>query len=134
MLSAAEPQALDYLSSLYISLGPIGDLRHLKLHTPTGAQIQLLLPLVSREQFDKRIHGKHPKQGAELSPGILYIDAAELDEQIPPTLIENVKSARAVILDARGYVGATALGLLARFTLDPVRSPLMRIPIVSIHP
>jgi hypothetical protein len=134
MLSAATPQALDYLSSLYISLGPIGDLRHLKLHTPTGAQIQLLLPLVSREQFDKRIHGKHPKQGAELSPGILYIDAAELDEQIPPTLIENVKSARAVILDARGYVGATALGLLARFTLDPVRSPLMRIPIVSIHP
>lgn len=133
VISAATPQALDYLSSLYISLGPIGKLRLVRVRTPIGVEVQRLLPLVSREQYDKRIHGRRPSQGSELSPGIYYVSVADLEPAMLPKLIQSLSSARVVIFDARGYVPNAAFELLSHFVARPIHSPDFRIPVASIH-
>jgi hypothetical protein len=130
-ISAATPRFRDYLTSLYISLGAIGSLRHVAYRRPDGTTLATLLPLVSRQIFDKDVQRRRPQSGTEIAPSIIYISPEELGGGAAPTLVQSLQSARAVILDLRGYFSDDVFNLLSHFISHPIPSPEFRAPIVS---
>lgn len=130
--SGATPQAHDYLSSLYMTLGPVGVLRNVNLRPPGNSEISIVLPSVSREMFDQDIHNDRPPSGKEIASGIFYLDMMQLNPSMMPDLLQSITTARALILDIRGYVTDEAYELLAHFILRPVDSPVFWIPEVTI--
>jgi hypothetical protein len=128
----ATPQAHDYLSSLYMTIGPIGALRNVSFRSPAGSEIHMLLPNVSRMTFDDEIHGERPPSGREIAPSILYMDMAQLNQRSLPSLVQAINSASTLILDVRGYVTDEGYELLAHFISHPVASPIFRIPEVFV--
>jgi hypothetical protein len=132
IISAATMQFREYLASLYLSVGAIGTFRHLGLRPPGQSLIDIVIPLVSREQFDREIRIHHPATGTQVTTSIFYVDAMKLDRTSLSPLIHTLRAARAVILDLRGYIKNEAFEFLAHFISSPIPSPLFRTPVVSV--
>jgi hypothetical protein len=134
LVSAATENFRDYLASLYISVGPIGRFKHVRTRSPNGAEVESLLPLVSRQVFDKDIHVFHPRSGSEIAPAVFYIDPMSLTPATIPTLIPSLQIAKVVILDMRGYVQDGIYDLLAHFVSRSISSPHLQAFSVAIQP
>ena len=132
-VSAATVAFRDYLASLYLTVGRIGSLRHVRLRTPKGEDLDLVLPLVSRDVFFDDIREIRPKSGSEIKPSVFYVDAATLDRAKVLPLISSLRRARTVILDMRGAFDNGVFEFLAHFIEHEVRSPGLEIPIVSVQ-
>lgn len=132
IVAGATLQANDYLSSLYMTIGPIGALRNVNFRTPSGSEIRLLLPNISRVTFDEDIHNERPLSGREIAPGILYMDMAQLNQRSLTRLLQSISSANTLILDMRGYVTDEGYELLAHFISRPISSPIFWIPEVFV--
>lgn len=134
LVSAATPQFQDYLATLYTSIGPIGALRHVRIRSPSGGDVDAVLPLISREKFDPDIHLRHPESGSQIAPSVFYVDASALESSGVPKLIHALGAARAVILDGRGHVRSATFEFLAHFISRAVKTPQFRAPVVTVRP
>jgi C-terminal processing protease CtpA/Prc len=92
-----------------------------------------VIPLVSRQQFDRLIHAKRPNQGTEVAPGVFYVDIGGLTRPALPALLTTLQPAQAIILEMRGYTVDAAYDLLAHFISVPIHSPELRVPILSVN-
>lgn len=132
LVAAATEQFRDYLATLYLLIGRIGSFKHVKLRSPHGDALDVVLPLVSRQQFDRDIRIHHPKTGAEVAASIFYVDPMTLERASLPALIQSLTKAQAIILDLRGYVKNEVFEFLAHFLSSPVLSPRLHTPVVSL--
>jgi hypothetical protein len=133
-LSASTTQFREYLAALYLSIGRIGAFRSVRFRAPSGAESDVVLPLVSRQQFDEDITIPHPRSGTEIAPSIFYVDPTKLGSTTLPSLITSMIRARAVILDLRGYITDDAFAFLAHFISKTIPSPIFRVPVVAVRP
>lgn len=133
-VSAATTAFRDYLSLVYVGIGKLGSLRHLRVRTLADTETETVLPLVSRESLFDDIREPRPKSGSEIQSSIFYVDPITLDQDTVSSLIPGLKNARAVILDMRGYIKNGVFDFLAHFLKHEVSSPKLEIPIVSVYP
>lgn len=71
-----------------------------------------------------------PAQGAEVAPGIVYIDlTGGIGWDAVEPHIERLANAEGVVFDVRGYPGDAATMLMRHCAQEPLRSAIWRIPI-----
>jgi hypothetical protein len=66
--------------------------------------------------------------GAEVAPGIYYIDLDALAMESWQKFVPKLLAAKAIILDFRGYVTTTAVDFLSHLVGHEISSPIWQIP------
>jgi Peptidase family S41 len=127
-VSAATDGLRDYLAPIRMSVGPPGTFRHVRIRSNDGKEIERVLPLVSRDLYDHSIRDARPKPGAELTPGVYYVDFDELSREAWTALLPQLQRARAIIFDFRGYTTGVGFMALAHITDHELQSPEWQIP------
>jgi hypothetical protein len=127
-VSAATPGLGEYLVPLRMEVGRPGSFRHLRFRNQDGQYVDAVLPLVERELYDHFVREIKPKCGAELAPGVYYIDFDELPLETWVALLPLMKSARVLIFDFRGYVTDTAIEALSYIIDREIDSPIWQFP------
>lgn len=129
-VSAATDGWRDYAAPLYLSMGPIGAMRRLQVRGADGQARELVLPVLSREAIADQVREPRPRTGAELAPGVMYVDLEGLDAATWKGLVERLARARGIVFDMRGYPTAVAWDVVSHLADREVSSPLLDIPVV----
>jgi Peptidase family S41 len=127
-VSAATPGLSGYLAPVRMGMGAAGAFRRLKARGKDGALIERVVPLVPRDLYLHTNREVRPKPGTELAPGVVYVDFDLLPKDVWVGLMPALGGARAIVLDFRGFVNATALEMLSHLTSRAIRSPTWQIP------
>jgi hypothetical protein len=89
-----------------------------------------VFPLVERALYDHVVRDARPAPGAELVPGIYYIDFDALPLESWNQLLPTLANARALIFDYRGYTSNAGFLALAHLTDHELDSPMWQIPVL----
>lgn len=130
-VSAATQGWHDYATPFYLTLGAVGSLRELRVRLPAGTQRVDVIPLVSRDLYDSAIREVRPKTGAEVAPGVFYVDFEGIREETWRAALPSLQQARAIIFDLRGYTTNFGLETLSYVSDHELSSPEWQIPVVG---
>lgn len=130
LVSAATDGLRGHLAARSLGAGAPGAVRQLRLRTADGAYVERELRLVPRERFDHAVCPVRPRPGAELAPGVFYVDFDELAVETWTAMVPTLAGARALIFDFRGYstTGLTAVSHLIDHPVDPLTWQLRVLP------
>lgn len=131
LISAATNGWRAYFTEFNLGIGPPGAFRRVRARTPDGAIVERLLPFVARDLYEASIRDPRPKTGAEVAPGIYYVDFNTLSASAWSALLPTLQRARGLIFDFRGYLASGAFTSLAYLTDQPLLAPRMQIPLVG---
>lgn len=112
----------------WLTLGPTGVFSIVRIKTAGSREVDVLLPHLSREHHDSLVKEPRPAFGAELAPGVHYVDLEALKAERWQALLPALSHARAVILDMRGYPSNAVFSLLGHFVDKELRSPEWQLP------
>jgi hypothetical protein len=129
-VSAATEGLREYMTLLRMGMGSLGAFMALRIRGLDGRVTDHVLPLVSDEFYAPVNREPRPTNGAELIPGVYYLDLGSLQAAAWEKLLPVVERARAIILDFRGYVNATTVEVISHLTDQELRSPIWQMPIV----
>lgn len=130
-VSAATDGWSEYVTPYRMGAGPIGSFHRVTIKDAAGTERSLSLPLVSDTIYDHVARDPRPKSGAELAPGLLYVDFDGLSVDDWAALLPALQNAKGIIFDFRGYSGRTAFTALSNITDMELRSPILQIPVVG---
>ena len=129
-ISPATEGLREYLAPIRMGMGVPGTLRRLRTRGLDGHASEHVLPLVPRDSFAHTNREVRPPNGAELVPGVFYLDLDTLSGESWSKLLPALEHAHAIVLDFRGYVTPEALDLMSHITSKELRSPIWETPIV----
>jgi hypothetical protein len=127
---AATPGLHDYLTPARMVMGPIGELRRLRVRAPDGRVADHVLPLVSDELYGHQNRELRPTNGHELAAGIYYLDLDALPMAVWKQLQPTLEQAKGLVIDLRGYITQASFELLSHLIDHSVSSPTWQTPIV----
>jgi hypothetical protein len=127
-VSAATEGNRAYLASLRMTMGAAGTFRHLHVRISSERLLDYTVPLVVRELYLHANREARPGVGAEVAPGIYYIDLDALAMESWQKFVPKLLAAKAIILDFRGYVTTTAVDFLSHLVGHEISSPIWQIP------
>ncbi len=119
-----------HLAALRLSAGPPGTFRRVRLRTRDGREMERVFPLVERGLYQHEVRDQRPVPGAELVPGIFYVDFDALPLDAWNQLLPSLTQARALIFDFRGYTSTAGFLALAHLTDHELDSPMWQIPVL----
>lgn len=131
LVSAATDGWRAYLTEFNLGLGQLGTFRRLRVRAPDGTISERLLPLVARDLYEGSIRDPRPKTGAEVAPGVYYVDFDTLSASAWTALLPTLQRARGLVFDFRGYLASGAFASLAYLTDQLLLAPRMQIPLVG---
>jgi hypothetical protein len=129
-VSAATEGLRDYLTPARMTMGNPGDLWKLRIRHPDGRENDHLLPLVDDNSYVHANREPRPANGAELSPGIYYVDLDALSSEAWAHLAPALARAQVIILDFRGYVTSATYEVISHITDQELKSPIWQIPLI----
>ena len=71
-----------------------------------------------------------PEKIAEIEPGIWYVDIGRIDDQDFQSALSDLKTARGIVFDLRGYPGGLSTAVIAHLIDEPVTCAQWHVPIV----
>jgi C-terminal processing protease CtpA/Prc len=86
-----------------------------------------------RDLYEGSIRDSRPKTGAEVAPGVYYIDFDTLSASAWSALLSTLQRARGLIFDFRGYLASGAFASLANLSDQTLLAPRMQIPLVGLR-
>jgi hypothetical protein len=92
--------------------------------------MERVFPLVERRLYQHAVRDARPQPGAELLPGIYYVDFGALPLEAWTQLLPSLATARALIFDFRGHTSTAGLLVLAHLTDHELDSPMWQIPVL----
>jgi hypothetical protein len=129
-ISASTEGLRDYLTPARMTMGNPGELWRLRIRHPDGSVNDQLLPLVDDSLYAHTNREPRPVNGAELSPGIYYLDLDELSSDAWVQLASRLARAHVIIFDFRGYVTNTAYDVMSHITDQELKSPIWQVPLI----
>jgi hypothetical protein len=129
-VSAATEGLHEYMTLLRMGMSYLGAFRTLRVRRLDGRVTDHVLPLISDDFYAPVNREPRPTNGAELTPGVFYLDLGTLQAAAWEKLLPVVEHARAIILDFRGYVNGTTVEVISHLANQELRSPIWQIPIV----
>ncbi len=85
--------------------------------------------VVPRTAWDARKHpAPRPAHGAELAPGLRYLDLTTVTEEELAAALPTLVAAEGVVVDMRGYPGTAARSLLRHLAIRPFESARWMVP------
>jgi hypothetical protein len=118
----------DNLIPFIMTRGTADTLSTIRFRTRDGKVQETLLPHVPREPYVSWIREPRPAMGAELAPKVFYVDLEALKPEQWKAIAPSLVSAKAIIMDMRGYPARGAFQSLGYFADRPARSPTWQIP------
>lgn len=128
--SAATSAWAEAVVPFWLDLGPRGTFSTWRIERDGRAR-EVVLPHLPRAVADARVREPRPEVGAELAPGVVYIDLESLQGARWRAALPAMERARAIILDMRGAASNAALSALGHFIDHPIRSPIWHVPILE---
>jgi hypothetical protein len=116
---------------LWLTMGRLGSLSTLRIRASDGKEADVILPRLSRDLYGSLVRDPRPTFGAELAPGIFYIDLEDLSTDRWRAAIPSLLHARAIVLDMRGYPSNMVFTMLGHFIDREAHSPTWQIPILE---
>jgi len=113
-----------------MGMGHLGAFMPLRIRGLDGRFTDHVLPLVSDDLYAPLNREPRPTNGAELTPGVYYLDLGSLQAAAWEKLLPVVEHARAIILDFRGYVNVTTIEVMSHLANHELRSPTWQTPII----
>lgn len=129
--SAATPGWAHYAAAWKLTLGPVGELRRLRVRAIDGSEREHVVPLLPREPYNTVLKEPRPKTGTELAPGIIYVDLEALTKDAWNAASSALERATGIVIDLRGYATSVARDVLARLTEREIACPYWQIPLVG---
>jgi hypothetical protein len=129
-ISPATEGLREYLASIRMGMGVPGTFHRLRTRGPDGHASDHVLPLVSRAFFAHENREARPANGAELTPGVFYLDLDTFSGEAWSRLLPTLQHAHAIVLDFRGYVTPATLDLMSHIAGRELHSPIWETPIV----
>jgi hypothetical protein len=129
-ISAATEGLRDYLTPARMTMGNPGELWKLRIRHLDGRVNDHLLPLVDDGLYGHANREPRPANGAELSPGIYYLDLDALSSDVWAQLAPRLDRAQVIIFDFRGYVTSAAYDVFSHITDQELKSPIWQIPLI----
>jgi len=114
----------------FLTFGRLGTSATLRIRT-ADQEVDVSLPRVSRELNDSLVREPRPAFGAELAPGIRYIDLEAMKEEQWQATLPSLAHAPAIVLDMRGYPSRAVAHMLGHFIDEPIRSPEWQLPVLE---
>jgi Peptidase family S41 len=130
-VSAATLGLRDYFVSLLAGAGQQGELASVKARTPVGKEVAIVVPRVGGSEVAAGLREPHPKNGDEVTKGVIYLDLHTLDVASLTALIPKLAIAKAIIFDLRGYITAATWDIVAHLIDRAVTSPIWQIPVIT---
>ena len=110
--------------------GRIGEARRCTFSRQgTGQTYTLTLELAPAEATSLRIAESHHPRIADLGHGVLYLDAARIDDAAFAGSLPALVAARGIVVDCRGYPGGLTPRWLEHWLLRPAKSPQWHVPV-----
>jgi hypothetical protein len=131
-VSAATVGWHEYATSFYLTVGVKGSFRQFVFRLANGDTRAGALPLVSRDLYDADVREPRPKTGAEVAPGVYYVDFEGLKAETWRGLLPSLENARALVYDLRGYTTNAAMETIAHLTDRELPSPSWEVPVVGL--
>lgn len=126
LISAATPQWMRDRLTFDLRLGPRGETCVLRLRRDGTATHDVTLTYGGEFVAEKR-----PEKIAELRPGVWYIDIDRIDDKAFNDALDDLKEARGLIFDLRGYPNQLSTVVLSHLIDDKIDSPRWNTPIVT---
>jgi hypothetical protein len=121
----------DAIVPFWLTVDRAGTLADVRVKSPDGITTEVLLPHLARKLYEDSVHEPRPAIGAELRPGIYYLDLDRLTLARWQAVLPSLAPARTVILDMRGYPNNAAFEILGHFVKHEIVSPLWRVPLLG---
>lgn len=132
-ISAASDGWRRYVSVRFLTINlPTQDTPELVVKKPDGRLLTVKVARV-KEVIADTATGKHPENGAEVAPGIVYFDLRGTGSAALKKAMPALTHAKAIIFDMRGYPAEAARELLDHLIDKPSTSAQWCVPIVR-HP
>lgn len=129
-ISAATEGLREYMTLLRMGMGYLGAFMPLRIRGRDGHVTAHVLPFVSDDLYAPVNREPRPANGAELIPGVYYLDLGTLQTAAWEKLLPVIARARAIILDFRGYVNGTTIEMMSHLANQELRSPIWETPVV----
>jgi hypothetical protein len=127
-LSVATPGGAAVIIPAWLTFGRLGTSATVRIRTAGREELDVSLPRVAREPNRSLIREPRPAFGAELAPGIRYVDLEAMKAEQWQASLPSLAVARAIILDMRGYPSRAAGEMLGHFIDKEIPSPEWQIP------
>jgi len=129
-ISAATPAWRDTQLLTWLAVRPIkGDVELVVRSGAAGADRKVTVPTVGpADNQPKHAPFALPEQGAEIAPGVVYVDLNGLGNEALIAVMPKVVAAKAVVFDLRGYPGEAGFSVLEHLTTKSQTSLRMEIP------
>jgi hypothetical protein len=110
----------------------MGALATVRVRSPSGGESELALPYLSRDLYHRGLPDSRPKSGAEVAPGIFYVDFDSLSTEQWKPLAPALRSARGLIFDFRGYLKNVAFDVVSHLISAEITEPRLEAPRIDI--
>jgi hypothetical protein len=130
-VSGATDRWIEYMIPFWLTVGPLGTFSTLRVRAPAGREVDLSIPRLSRAVYDADVRERRPASGAELAPGVSYVDLDGLKIDRWQSILPKLAKARAIVLDMRGYPTSAVLTVLGHFLTNEIRSPVLQKPLLE---
>lgn len=117
-------------AAVRLSAGPPGTFRRVRLRSSDGREMERVFPLVDRDVYSHEIRDPRPAPGAEIVPGVYYIDFDALPPDTWAQLLPTLVRARALIFDFRGATSGAGFTALSHLTDHEIDSPTWQTPVL----
>ncbi len=108
---------------------PLGDTGTLTVRRAEGPEVTVTIstdgPFVASNAADL------PKTGAEIAPGVLYVDVSGLTDDALKPLLPAMRRAKGLVLDLRGYPDSGAFTLLKYLSPKAFESARFGVPVIT---
>jgi C-terminal processing protease CtpA/Prc len=131
-ISAATSGWRDAYLPLVVGDGPVGTMVTIQARRPDGSIVTTRAPRLARSKYFDAKREDRPANGTEVSPGVYYLDLANIDEQGLSAVLPKLAGARGVIGDLRDGASHGAFHILAHFIDHEIKSPYWDTPIASV--
>lgn len=102
-----------------------------RLRKPDGMEYDITMSLISmRLPIESSL--TRPANGSELAPGIVYFDLNGEPTEKLNEIMDQLKAAKGIVFDLRGYPGSAAIDLLRHLRKEKTASASWNIPLVSL--
>jgi hypothetical protein len=129
-ISAATEGLREYMTLLRMRMGYQGSFMPLRIRSLDGRVTDHILPLVSDDFYAPMNREPRPTNGAELIPGVYYLDLSTLQAAAWEKLLPTIVRAKALILDFRGFVNGTAVEVMSHLATQELSSPIWQTPVI----
>ena len=126
-ISAATPQWLRYRVSRLITNRKTGDFIFAELRRPDGSRYSVRAKPVA---MNTDLTESRPPMITEVRPGIWYVDIDRITDQDFNDALRELKRAKGIVFDLRGYPGKLSAVFIAHLIDEPVTSAQWHVPMV----